>query len=242
MTADMAATVLNAAMHNDIDVLQRNLDGLDPDDDDVRSYKDCNGRTALHWAAANGHDGAVEALIRHRWDVNVDDEVHWTPLHSACSAGHVPVVRQLLQQKANCHARNDNGCTPIMYAASKGNTLIVDLLLKNGANPSISDASGQCPLHRAASRGKADIVEMLVRDPRVNINAVDNAGHSALHLACMEGDKEMAADLIDLGADARLRDKDGKVAFHYAPSAQVNYLVSLVLDKDKRQDGAPAAE
>lgn len=39
MTADMAATVLNAAMHNDIDVLQRNLDGLDPDDDDVRSYK-----------------------------------------------------------------------------------------------------------------------------------------------------------------------------------------------------------
>lgn len=56
------------------------------------------------------------------------------------------------------------------------------------------------PLHRAASRGKADIVEMLVRDPRVNINAVDNAGHSALHLACMEGDKEMAADLIDLGA------------------------------------------
>lgn len=45
----------------------------------------------------------------------------------------------------------------------------------------------------------------------------------------MESNKELATKLIEAGADARLKDHDGKVAFEYAPSEQIDYLVSLVV-------------
>lgn len=49
------------------------------------------------------------------------------------------------------------------------------------------------------------------------------------HHACMEANKELATKLVAAGADARLKDHDGKVAFEYAPNEQVDYLVSLVV-------------
>jgi hypothetical protein len=75
--------------------------------------KDEDGRTALHWAAANKptpgkmHAECVEHLIKVGAKVNTHDDGGWTPFMSACSAGHVQVcasersVGRLLSFHAN---------------------------------------------------------------------------------------------------------------------------------------------
>ena len=51
-------------------------------------------------------------------------------------------------------------------------------------------------------------------------------------MCCMEGNKEMAMQLLDAGADPRLKDSDDKVAFHHAPNEQVEPLVQYALSLD----------
>ena len=59
--------------------------------------KDEDGRTALHWAAANKpnprvkHAECVEWLIQRGAKVNTHDDGGWSPFMSACSAGHAQV-------------------------------------------------------------------------------------------------------------------------------------------------------
>ncbi|CAF0792377.1 unnamed protein product [Didymodactylos carnosus] len=51
--------------------------------DDVLSYRNSDGATPLHIAAANGYQFVVEYLLRQHISINVQDNDGWTPLHAA---------------------------------------------------------------------------------------------------------------------------------------------------------------
>src|SRR5213075_2022087 len=56
---------------------------------DTISLKDSTGRSALHWAASNGHKAAVRLLLEHKADVDAKDGLFGrTALHEAASKGH----------------------------------------------------------------------------------------------------------------------------------------------------------
>merc|ERR1719399_450559 len=102
------------------------------------------------------------------------------------------------------------------------------LLLEHGACPNISIveySTRSTPLHIAAKRGLTDLAQMLLEHGAA-IGARDDAGRSALHLACAvaysEGIvPEIVSTLLGVGADPAALDDVGFAPSDYSKSASV---------------------
>ncbi|WP_179274598.1 MULTISPECIES: ankyrin repeat domain-containing protein [unclassified Rhodococcus (in: high G+C Gram-positive bacteria)] len=78
--------------------------------------RDEYGRTALHYAAANGRLEEAKQLIEQGADVDDRDSEEWTPLLFASQAAHIDVAAALLEAGANANAHNSKG-QPALYFA-----------------------------------------------------------------------------------------------------------------------------
>ena len=92
-------------------------------------------RTALHHAAAFGHEALVEALLS--WGAIVDPQgfVGGTPLYFACLHGHLACVLALLKAGASVSMPDKFGHLPIQIAAENNRVEIVGTLLNYGCSP-----------------------------------------------------------------------------------------------------------
>ena len=97
--------------------------------------------TALHGAAAIGHEALVEALLS--WGAIVDPQDHagLTPLHLACQDGHLACVLALLKAGASLFKTDIKGALPIHKAAGKNRVETVRTLLANGCSPNTVSCS-----------------------------------------------------------------------------------------------------
>ncbi len=111
---------------------------------------DAGGRTALSFAAANGHVDIVRYLIANGAAVDRADTQQRTPLFHAVAGNHVDMAGVLLDHGANVNARDQFGDTPLIMACSKGNSELATLLLQRGADPAIKDQEGRTARERAA--------------------------------------------------------------------------------------------
>jgi ankyrin repeat protein len=138
------------------------------------------GETALMTAARTGKLDAVKVLLAHRADPNAKETKRGqTALMWAAAEGNAEVVKELIRAGADLHARLDSGFTPLLFAVREGKTEAVKALLEAGADVNESIR----PAHRFTG-GKA---------PR--------AGTTALHMAVDNAHYELAAWLLDKGAD-----------------------------------------
>lgn len=99
------------------------------------------------------------------------------------------------------------------------------LLAKSLAPLRMKDTQGSLPIHRAASIGSSALVNLyMFPNPTQKgaspINAADRFGMTPLHHACAEGHVEVAALLIELGADPDRLDKQGETPLQCAPDDQ----------------------
>jgi len=67
-------------------------------------------RSALRWAAYNGHTDTVRALISRGADINKGDTEGYTALHEAALYGHHETLLALLELKAWVNPRTDEVC------------------------------------------------------------------------------------------------------------------------------------
>lgn len=146
---------------------------------------DTRGRTALHRAAAKGHEDIVEMLLAAE---NVDSTslVHRstpraTPLHVAAYQGHEMVVRVLLKNGGDVKAQNRLGETPI------------DLALKGWIRGTVC--------HEGAFNC---LICMIKGTPESMVN-----DRSLLHIAAGKGSDFMMRRLLELGADPNKIDEHG---------------------------------
>jgi ankyrin repeat protein len=86
------------------------------------------GRTALMFAAIDGHDRIARQLIKSRSDVNVVDKEGNTPLMLAVKCGHEDVVRSLLAACTDLKLKDGNGKTALQLAEEKQAHQIIELL------------------------------------------------------------------------------------------------------------------
>lgn len=103
----------------------------------------------------------------------------------------------------------------------------VKQLLARGFDANTTDPSGGTGLHLALRESASKSALILVEWPQTNVNQLNAQGESALMLAAIKGQTELAAKLVDRKADVN---KTGWTALHYAASSGHLLLISLLLE------------
>lgn len=88
------------------------------------------------------------------------------------------------------------------------------------------DSEGLGPIHWAADRGNIDMLRFLVFDLKANIELKDQDGQTALHYAVSCGHTEIVKYLLDLGANATVKDNDGAMPLDIATESEIVSLLS----------------
>jgi ankyrin repeat protein len=121
----------------------------------------------------------------------------------------------------------------LLRAAEIGDAKGVDQMIGKGMDPNTADAKGNTLLIIAVREGHRDVVGALVRR-KANANKRNQYGDSALMLASLRGDREIARMLIELGG-AEVK-HSGWAPIHYAAfydkPEMIRYLIAKGADKD----------
>ncbi|KAF2944864.1 hypothetical protein DAI22_02g175150 [Oryza sativa Japonica Group] len=80
----------------------------------------------------------------------------------------------------------------------------------------VRDGNGVGALHLAAGRGSLPVCGYLLEELRVDIDAVEDRGETALTFAINSGNADMVRYLLDHGADTEKLNNDGLTVLHFA--------------------------
>lgn len=210
---DTTAALLEAAENDDLQQVQQLIrEGADA------KAANAYGVTPLSLACTNGNPAMIELLLKAGADPNTVLMGGETALMTASRTGKVEAVRVLLEHGANPRAKeNQRGQTALMWAAAEGNVAVVEELLKAGADLHARLDSGFTPFLFAVREGRLGVVRTMLKTgadvnekielpqtPGRKLNLTGKApkpGTSALHLAVGNAHYELAAALLDAGAD-----------------------------------------
>jgi serine/threonine-protein phosphatase 6 regulatory ankyrin repeat subunit B len=173
---------------------------------------DHTGRTALHYAAAEGHEELVAYLLSQGAHAYITEFVGLTLFMEAAAGGHVGVVKTLLQHMGGqgLNQTDFGGRTALYHAADRGHEETVAFLLSQGANVDSTDHIGMTPFMAAAWSGHVGVVKMLLQHMGgQGLNQADREGRTALYCASELGHEETATLLLSQGARVDATDEDG---------------------------------
>ncbi|XAR58258.1 hypothetical protein NMG60_11026686 [Bertholletia excelsa] len=187
--------MINRAVHaaargGNLKILKELLD----DSSDVLAYRDAQGSTILHAAAGRGQVEVVKDLIASFDIINSTDHHGNTALHIAAHRGQLGVVEALIHASpSSIHLRNKTGETFFHMAMSGFKT------------PTFRRLDRQIELMKQLVCGK-------MFDPEDIINAQNNEGRTALHVAIIGN---IHSDLVEQiitsvpTVDVNIRDSHG---------------------------------
>ena len=187
------------------------------------------GQTALHVAAACGHEDVLAYLIKHDLGINVSDNNRKTPLHYAAQSGHQGCVTCLLDNGAQPNICDNNQETPLHYAAKNDKEKAIRCLLKNEVEFNPVDVNRRTPLFCAAMKGFCDSVRVLI-DGGARCDAVDEFEKIPMHYAAEAGHKEVVQLLLEHGANPRAVDEDGNTPGMLAQEKEYKGVLSVIRD------------
>jgi len=104
-------------------------------------------------------------------------------------------------------------------------------LLARGFDANAHDEKGETALGLAVHEGSDRVVEVLLNQPKLDINAMNNVGETALMFAALKGRLDLSQRLIARGARIS---QPGWNPLHYAATGPEPKIVALLL-----QRGAP---
>lgn len=176
------------------------------------------GVTPLSLACTNGNAAMIELLLAAGAATNTVLPGGETALMTAARTGKLDAVKVLLARGADVHAKeSQRGQTALVWAAAEGHTEVVEALIKAGADFRLRLNSGFTPFLLAAREGQAGVARVLLK-AGVDVNETlqtnvtsgrrllyggggPRDGSTALILAALNGHYDLAAYLLDTGAD-----------------------------------------
>ncbi|KAF4948157.1 hypothetical protein FGADI_9852 [Fusarium gaditjirri] len=176
------------------------------------AQQDADGWDSLYSAAAwSSPQEILEILINAgaNMEARCSGEYGFTALHRAICSSNSVGVQTLVSRGAAIDSRTTDNRLPLHLAANYGFVKGVQILLDAGADIE-SRVDGETALLQAAYNGRSDAMRELI-DLGANLQATDNYGRTALHLAAMKNSAISTAQiLLDIGFDIEARDEDGK--------------------------------
>jgi uncharacterized protein len=172
------------------------------------------GVSPLSLACGNGNGAMVRVLLNA--GANPNDVLHEgeTSLMIAARAGGLDAVKALIAKGANVNAADQwRGQTALMWAAAEGNADVVRALVESGARTDTRSNTGFTAFLFAAREGRIEsalalldagvkVDETLIRRRSAAPDAPSAPGPTALMLAVSNAHYELAARLLEKGANA----------------------------------------
>ncbi|TPX35061.1 hypothetical protein SmJEL517_g02373 [Synchytrium microbalum] len=169
--------------------------------------------------------------------------VDFTPFMLAAMANEPELVRLMLEYGADVDGASvasssaglSGETTPLLNAGYYGRINIARMLLEAGANSDARAPNGwSCLLMVAASsiigeRGKSDMVRLL-RFYKADLDDVDLAGNTAVHLAIVMKATQMVDTLVELGARIDIVNNLGNTGLHEAVRQRAAGMVKILTE------------
>ena len=258
----MAQAFLLAASCGDYEAMKK-LFRLHPsraDRLDMFREKDSTGRTALHLAAAAGHDKVINVWLEEcspsdrLATVREKDSTGRTALHLSAAAGFDTVTQLLLE---GLHAdrlnivriKDSTGCTALHLAAAAGHDKVIKLLLREFTPSDRLAIVLLVPfgIQMAIAAGLHKISQWLVMQ-RFHAGTLefvrekDSTGRTAIHLAAAAGQDKAIYLLLERCSHSNMlaiigeKDSTGRTALHLAAAAGHDMVIQLLLRECSRSD------
>jgi ankyrin repeat protein len=187
------------------------------------------GATPMQMAAATGNVQILELLLRAGANVDSPNEEGQTALMAVARTGNVEAAKLLLRHGAKVDARENWGWqTALMWASARRHPQMMELLISHGADVNArsawrnwerhvtaesrakrTNAGGLTPLMYAARENCLECVKVLLKH-RVDVDLPDPDGVAPVTIAIMNTNWDVAARLIEAGADVNQWDMYGQ--------------------------------
>ncbi|XP_069938510.1 inversin-B-like isoform X3 [Cherax quadricarinatus] len=184
---------------------------------------DCNGKTALHYAAERSPSNYVKLVMTMKNSKEIINNINKqgkTALQVAISKKAAESSKFLIKVGADCSITCGKTGTALHIAAQNGLNEICDYLINKGVKVDTKNSEGLTPLHMAAKAGHEDCCVVLCK--RSNSPDVpDNNGMTALHHAAKG--KHVSCCHVITGRypnSINSEDNSGKTPLHIAVEAK----------------------
>ena len=171
-----------------------------------------NGQTSLWFAAHNGRIKIAEMLIEAGANLNIPNNQRETPLFASTIMNNLDVAKLLIEKGADVNIATKDGRTPLWIAEANNFDEIVNLINQEPdhemhQNQSEQQQKSNETLNRtffeACKHGRIDEVSKLLNS-EFDLNKIVEDCGTPLHVASMNGHKEIVEILIDSGADVHI--------------------------------------
>uniref|UniRef100_A0A1B6DYF3 Uncharacterized protein n=1 Tax=Clastoptera arizonana TaxID=38151 RepID=A0A1B6DYF3_9HEMI len=191
---------------------------------------DSNGSTALHLAAAAGHDDISTALLLAGSKVNAVDSSGCTPLQLAAAEGYLDIVNQLIKHGADVNKQdNVHGNTALHEASWKGFSKTVAALCKSKINMHIKNFGGFAALHLCCQNGhNQSCRELLIAGCSPDLQ--NNYGDTPLHTSARYGHAGVTRILISGHCQVSDQNKNGDTALHISAAMGRRKMTRILLE------------
>ncbi|XP_076233420.1 E3 ubiquitin-protein ligase mind bomb 2 isoform X2 [Calliopsis andreniformis] len=188
---------------------------------------DEDGDTPLHYAAFGNQPEIMELLLSRGASINAVNNGKCSALHVAVNKKHAQCVKILLRHNCDVNLQDSYGDTALHDAIGKDaigkDALdIIDALCScERVDFTLRNKRGFNVLHHAALKGNAHATEKLVARARQLVDVKKEDGFAALHLAALNGHRDVAAILLSPnGGNAKvdLRNNRRQTPLHLATS------------------------
>lgn len=181
-------------------------------------------------ACSLGQVEAVNDMLKKGVKVNACDDEGHSALYFACISGCAKCVQALIDAGADVTQRADDGTSPVWAAWLKGHNECIQVLLKAGAKD-----DREIAYLGNVVEGNVNEVKKLLRQG-VNVNArEESSGNTALHYACIAGQKNCVKVLLDAGIKVHAKNKGKEEAITYAEAGGFTECVRLIKEHLKSQ-------
>ena len=190
------------------------------------------GRTALSFAAEEGHEAIVEKFLLLGESINRDspDSHGRTPLFYAARQGHLRTVQLLLESRADPNVPTRMGETPLFPAVHNGHLAIVRLLLlEKEVDCDHQNEFGATPLLYASEGSNPKMVQLLL-ESGADLESKDDSDRTPLSHAAEDSNLKMVQLLLESGADLETRDESNRTPLSYAAERGNLEIVQLLLE------------